>query len=516
MESGHEEHPQASSGLPRRAVLGAAAGVAVAATGAAAGCSLFRSTPPRDDVDRLFGELDDKIEKEMQAHAIPGAAVGVWYKGREHVRGFGVTNVDNPEPVDGDTLFRIASTTKPFTGTAVMRLVDAGKLDLDATVRTYLPDFAVADPTVSAGVTLRELLNHASGWLGDYFQDFGRGEDALTRFVAGMARLPQLSSRGGLFAYNNSAIDVAGRVLEKVTGSTYEQAIENLLLDPLELHRTRFFTDELVGYRFAAPHKMVNGQAAFDPSMWYLPRSGDPDGGLISSARDQLTFARFHLGDGSAPNGTRILSPGMLREMRVVSGPGGTLAVELNGMGVTWALRPTDQRVPVVQHGGDVPGQHSGFFVVPDRDVAFTVLTNSESGTRLTSALCVDDWVLKRFAGISNLPATPRTLSASQLAPYEGRYVAQVIEGDGTLRDFHTRLTADKGRLRYRVLSPQDQPIDPGPGDTDALAFYRDDYVLTLDVDGTPRGSRADFIRGSTGQVVWFRLGGRLNRKLIA
>lgn len=85
----------------------------------------------------------------MKAYAIPGVAVAVWAGGQEYVKGYGVTNVDHPMPVDGDTVFRIGSTTKTFTGTVMMRLVERGKVDLDSPVRRYIPDFAVADESAA-------------------------------------------------------------------------------------------------------------------------------------------------------------------------------------------------------------------------------------------------------------------------------------------------------------------------------------------------------------------------------
>jgi CubicO group peptidase (beta-lactamase class C family) len=91
------------------------------------------TTPP-------FDELDAKITKGMKDYAIPGVAVGVWADRQEYIKGFGVTNVDHPLPVDGDTVFRIGSTTKTFTATTMMRLVEQGKVDLDAKVRQYIPD----------------------------------------------------------------------------------------------------------------------------------------------------------------------------------------------------------------------------------------------------------------------------------------------------------------------------------------------------------------------------------------
>src|SRR5262249_24203296 len=170
-----------------------------------------------------FRALDAKIRAGMARYGIPGVAVGVLAQGIEYVKGYGVTNVDYPVPVDGDTLFRIASTTKTFTGTTVMRLVEQGALDLQATVRTYLPGFQTADPSVAARVTLRQLLNHSAGWLGEYYEDTGPGDDALARYAAGMARLPQLTPLGTVFAYNNAAVALAGHVLEVATGKTYER-----------------------------------------------------------------------------------------------------------------------------------------------------------------------------------------------------------------------------------------------------------------------------------------------------
>ncbi|MGB0096855.1 MAG: serine hydrolase domain-containing protein [Solirubrobacteraceae bacterium] len=353
------------------------------------------------DASLLFGELDAKIEAGMAAYAIPGAAVGVLHKGREYIKGYGVTNVDYPVPVDGDTVFRIGSTSKTFTGTAVMRLVEQGKLDLDGRVRRYLPGFRTFEPSVAAWVTVRQLVNHSPGWLGDYYQDFGAGGGDTARYVTGMVRLPQLTPVGRVFAYNNAAIALAGRLIEVATSSHYDAAVRSLLLDPLGLAHSRFFTDEIIGFNIAASHNVVDGKAVVDPSFWHFPRDIDATGGLISSARDQLRYARFHLGDGRATNGERLLSRRSLIEMRSRPGPGGTLFVELDGIGVTWQLRPSAQGVRIVQHGGDWPGQHSGFIMVPERGFAMTLLTNSEGGPKLIAELFTDDWALKRFAAVS-------------------------------------------------------------------------------------------------------------------
>jgi CubicO group peptidase (beta-lactamase class C family) len=389
-----------------------------------------------------------------------------------------------------------------------MRLVEAGKVDLDATVRTYVPELAVADEAVAAQVTMRQLLNHTPGWLGDDVQDFGRGDDAIARYVASMATLPQLTPVGSTFFYNNAALVLAGRVVEKVHGTTYEQAVRDLVLDPLGLDQTRFFTDDLVGHTFAGSHDVVDGKAVVDPSWWYVPRSLHPTGGLISSARDQLSYLRFHLGDGTGPDGKPVLGRTSLDAMHSHPGPGGTLYVELDGYAVTFQVRPTAEGVPVVQHGGDWPGQRSGFLLVPERNFGISVLTNSDGGVQLLPELFIDDWALSRFAGIQNQPAEPQSRTAEQLAPYVGRYVRDVILADGSTVTETTELTAVDGRLRISSVGP-DGKVAAGAASSDA-AFYRDDHVVFV----TGIAARADFVRGPRGEVAWFRNAARLQRKV--
>jgi CubicO group peptidase (beta-lactamase class C family) len=501
--------------LSRRRFLHATAAsvLTTAAAGSSSSSAAARDAPPRaapsahPDAARggLFRRLDAKIRAGMARYGIPGVAVGVLAQGREYVQGYGVTNVDYPVPVDGDTLFRIASITKTVTGTTVMRLVELGKLDLDATVRTYLPDFQTSDPSVASRVTLRQLLNHSAGWQGEYYEDMGPGDDALARYATGMARLPQLTPLGTVFHYNNAAVALAGHVIEAATGSTYERAVQTLLLEPLGLTHSRFFSDEIVGFNVAASHVVVDGQPVVAPASWPIPRTLHPTGGLISSARDQLRYARFHLGDGTAPDGTRLLMPASLGAMRSNPGPGGTLHVELDGMGVTWHLRPSAEGVRIVQHGGDWGGQHSSLIMVPDRGFALTVLTNSEGGPKLVRDLVVDDWALQRFAGVSNLPAVPRALTPGELAPYEGRYERQAIQVDGAVVETLVELRGEQGQLHMRTRSDSDTVGEF------RLAFYRDDYVLVRDGTGQLLG-RADFVRDADGLVAWLRFAAQLHQ----
>ncbi|MGW6277164.1 serine hydrolase domain-containing protein [Kribbella sp. NPDC055071] len=483
--------------VTRRSILAAAAAAVPAAA-----LTLPASAGPIPATRRepaSVGRLADKIEAAMDKYAIPGVGLGLWYRGREYVRGFGITSVDKPSPVTADTVFWIGSTTKTFTATVIMRLVERGRISLDRPVRAYLPDFQTADPTVAARVTVRQLLKHTAGWQGDYFEDTGNGDDALARYVAGMTKVPQLTPLGKVFSYNNASIGVAGRIIEVVTGKPYEVAARELLVDPLGLDHSRYFANELGGFSVAASHNIVDGKPVVEPSFEQMPRALHAIGGLRSTARDQLRYARYHLGHPGFPH---LLSDRSRVALQSNPGPGGTLFVELTGVGLSWMLRPTAEGVTIVQHGGDWSGQHSGFMMVPQRDFAITVLTNSESGPLLVADLFGDDWALREFAGVSNLPAVPRQLPARKLAKYTGTYVSHAIGFDGSTEELGLDLTADDGEL---VASLGGQVAL-------RLPFYRKDYVLALDPTGQPTHSRANFLTSPDGEVEWFRYGGRLFR----
>jgi CubicO group peptidase (beta-lactamase class C family) len=500
-------------------------GVLVGAVAGLASTALPRpsiATEGVDDGDALFAALDQKIKEGMDRYSIPGAAVGVIWRGQSYLRGYGVTDVSNPQPVNTDTLSKIASIGKTLTGTAAMRLVDQGRLVLDQRVDSYVPDFVA--PAGAQSVTVRQLLNHTAGWLGDDVHDTGSDDGALARYVDDIRKLPQLTPVGEVFAYNNSALNCAGRVIESVTELTYETAVEQLVSRPLGMSRTGYAATPDGLDNLALPHDVgSDGQAVVNPATFYRPRSGNPSGSQpVSSVKDLLTFAQFHLGDGRAADGQRVMSLAALRGMWSMPGPGGTLEVELIGMGVSWELRPTAEGVVVVQHGGDLPGYHPHLMLVPAKQFAIVFLNNGERGSLLGAELFVTDWVLRHFVGLHNLPAPPRRLSASELAQYEGHYAAENIgytpnfdyqvgytefqltgRPDGTLQQ--TFLGSGETKAEDEVGPGAAPPLPPS-----ILTFYANDYVLEQNL-----GLRANFLRDESGAVVWLRFSGRLYRRQV-
>src|SRR5579884_3476508 len=170
--------------------------------------------------------LAARVKELAEEYQVPGVAVGIYLAGEEQYAVHGVTSIENPLPVDENTLFQFGSTGKTFTATAIMRLVEEGKIDLDAPVRTYVPELRLKDEDVAQRVTVLQLLNHSAGWQGDYFEDTGRGDDAYARYVEKMADLEQVYPLGTQASYNNASLALAGRVIEKVTGKVYEDAID--------------------------------------------------------------------------------------------------------------------------------------------------------------------------------------------------------------------------------------------------------------------------------------------------
>ena len=485
------------------------------------------ATGQSEDPD--FRRLDAFIREAMGRYDVPGLSVGVLHEGREYTNGYGVTNRNAPYPVDADTLFQAGSITKTYTATLIMRLVEMGLVALDAPVRRYLPDLQLADEAAAAQVTVGQLLNHTAGWFGDYYgpdpTDLQptiwpwRGDDAVARYVANMRYLPQLAPVGATFGYNNAAVVLAGHLAAVVTGMTYEAALTELLLQPLGMDRAFLFADEAISYPVAAGHTPGEDGAAEVNPLWGFPRCVHATGGLILPLTDQLKYARFHLGDGRAADGTRLLAPSLLAEMRTARGPGMAAAITANaevyGAGVGWALERIGG-VQIVTHNGSWVGQQAILALVPERQFAVAVFTNAvPAGERLHYE--ISTWALAELAGLSQpLPAT-FALPPARLAEYVGRYGVSVDVPGGGGREQVVEVTAEGGGLRVTTLAaePSDAPDTSGlepSGPVSRLAFFREDAALVTTDDRTVLG--ADFVRDSSGQVRWIHWGARVVPRL--
>ena len=452
---------------------------------------------PVHDTD--FRKITQRIAKEMKRLKVPGIALGIYHKGREWTAGFGVTSVENPLPVTPDTLFQVGSISKTFTGTLLMMLAEQGKVYLDSPVYNYITDFTLSDESVAKKVTIRNLLTHTGGWVGDYFNDFGPGPEALDKMVKDIARLPQIQPLGKIWSYNNTGFNIASRVIEVVTNKTYEQALQDMLLDPLGLDMTYLYpSDILFTHRFVVGHYTEKKKVKVSRP-WAIGRAGNGVGGVVSTVKDLLKYARFHMSDGKSVSGKRIIKHQSLEAMRkpqVSQGPRGD-------MGITWFIRYVDD-LTAYAHGGATHGQQAYFFFIPEKDFALAILTNSDHGSIITAQTF--DWVLDLYFGIQ--PKTPRPLVKPQeLQEFVGRYKIGIgcfdIKVKGRYLVYHD--------IPLGGFPTPDTP--PGPADPPMrFAFYEHDKLIGL--DEPYNGALADIIRDDEGRVEYFRVGSRAYKKI--
>ena len=452
-----------------------------------------------------MNDLQQFLSEKAAELDVPGVAAGVLVDGQEVTAFAGVTSIENPLEVDGSTLFQFGSTGKTYTATALLRLVEQGKVDLDAPVRTYVPELKLRDEDVAREVTVLQLLNHTAGWEGDSLKDTGDGDDCLDRFVAHMETLQQVTPLGATVSYNNASLSLAGQVIAKVSGTTYEQAVKDLLLDPLGLDMTFFKPNDIMTRRFAVGHEKHDDGRITVARPWALPRSGAPAGGMSATVGDQLAWARFHLGDGTAADGTPVLSKELLQRMQepTVEMPGSALG---DAVGISWLLKDVDG-TKLVSHGGTTHGQHSEFVMVPSRGFAVTCLSNcGPNGAQLNSL--VVKWALEHYLGLKEVELIAVERTDDELAEYTGSFetIAVTVDVTAVRGGLDARVTikpemAAQMREAGEEEPPEQPPIHLG------LVAGSDQYVVT---EGPAAGMRGYFTRDASGRIDGVHMGGRL------
>lgn len=453
-------------------------------------------TSPLSNRNSKFDTISRFVVKEMNRLQIPGVAIGIYHKAETFAAGFGVTSIEHPLPVTADTLFQTGSISKTFTGTLMMMLVERGKVDLDAPVRKYIKDFKVKEEAVSKKVTVRQLLTHMGGWVGDYFNDFGDGDDALDKMVKDIARMPQVQPLGTIWSYNNTGFNVASRIIEIVTRKPYEQAMQEMLFDPLGLELTFFYpSDILFTHRFVVGHYIEKKKPKV-ARPWAIGRAGNGVGGVVSTVRDLLKYARFHMSDGKK----HVISGKNLKAMRVPQVDAGGRGL----MGITWFIRNVGN-ITAYSHGGATHGQQAYFFFIPDEDFACAILTNSDDGGIINAG--VFSKVLDLYFNTKATFPKPIDVSTLELKAYAGRYKI------GT-ECFDLKV---KGRyLVYHHIPLGGFPTPdtpPGPAlPPMRFAIYERDNVIGL--DEPYKDALGDFFRDERGQLQFFRIGGRAHKKI--
>lgn len=448
--------------------------------------------------------LTDFVEATATEFCIPGVAVGVLMDGEETYACHGVTSIDNPLPVDQHTLFVLGSVTKTYTATALMRLVAEGRVELDAPVRRYVPELMLADEAAAAKVTVLNLLNHTAGLDWRINVDTGEGDDALAREVAKLPESKQIASPGIRASYSQAGYDLAGRIVEKVTGLTYEEGVALLLFEPLGLSHSFFVRDDVMTRRFAVGHNLGADKKLRIARPWRHWRSANPGAGLVSSMADQIRWARFHLGDGHAESGVRILPAELLHQMKepTVALRGSSLG---DAVGIGWFLRDVDG-VRTVGHGGSANGQFANLLIVPEWNFAVVAVSNAGPDDGLAFNQATVRWALERYLGVIDQDPEPlpydEVRAREIVGSYENGMMTLTIGSDGA------GLTVECG-IKPEVRAAADTELPPNlpPGGLGLLPGNADDYIVT---SGGLKGQRGFFTRDASGAVVGADLAGRL------
>ena len=395
------------------------------------------STPLPDKEDlKLF--VDGVVKTAMEDHRIAGAVVAV--VSRDDIlllEGYGLANAETQEAVDPSVhLFRVASITKLFTATAIMQLVEDGRIDLDADIRTYLGDLGFDDRL--GAITVSHLLTHTPGFEDRLFGYYGENtrlekQSRPEQFAALAPR--QVRAPGVLTSYSNYGFALLGEIIARVSGKPYAQYLEDEIFTPLRMARsTTSIRSAPVGEdgskvealraKEAKSHAWRNG--------WYAPQSFpdtldliEPEGSLSTTAEDITRFMRAHLNDG-ALDGAAILNPQTLRQMHeplFSHMPG----VNGNAHGF-WTVNIGGYAA--LEHGGSINDFRSAFVLIPELGLGVFVSTNTQSGGKL--GLLPERIIEAFFPNIedSRLPADPAP--EDRLSGLTGEYIGA--------RRIHSRL----------------------------------------------------------------------------
>lgn len=411
-----------------------------------------------------------RLEVLAARHNVVGASLGIMRMsddGRDDLveAAYGVLNKATDVPTTTDSLFQIGSITKVWTATVVMQLVDEGRIDLDAPLIEVLPELRVADPDVTKQVTMRHLLTHTSGLDGDVFTDTGRGDDCLEKYVALLENVAQNHPLGATWSYCNAGFGLIGRVIEKLTEQTWDQAMRERIFTPLGLQHTVTLPEEALLYRAAVGHVSEHGSEPTGAPAWSLPRALGPAGLITSTSADVLAFARMHLRGGRSADGTAVLSEAGVAAMAAKHAD----LPDKHTLGDSWGLgwiRFDWNGHRLIGHDGSTIGQNAYLRLLPEQGLAVTLLTNGGHAQDL-----YQDLYREIFAELADV-AMPAPLTAPEQPPmvdvhrHLGTYERassrlEVLERDGR-NVLRTTLT---GPLAELVPDPVEEfdmvPVDP-------------------------------------------------------
>lgn len=457
------------------------------------------------NLDDVRAWLDERLPQLLRKYDVPAAGWAVLFDGRVVDGAAGLLSRTTGVEATADSVFQIGSITKLWTASLVMQLVDEGRIGLDDPVRQHLPEFRIADEAAAGVITVRQLLDHTAGFEGDIFTDTGTGDDCVEKLVATLDGVAQLFAPGERFSYNNAGYCVLGRLVEVLREQPFDTCLRAHLAAPLGLTHTATSPVEAIMFRAAVGHVEPEPGAAVVPApIWAMARSNAPAGSMLTMRpRDLIAFARMHLEDGRAADGTQVLAPGTPARMQAhqVGLP------DLGLMGTSWGLGFERFDFPtgtLVGHDGNTIGQAAFLRLLPTAGLAVALLTNGGDAAQLYRD--VAGHVLAELGGVElpALPVPPAQPERVDAERFLGTYSAEV---------FDLVVTQDDDGRIWLDLTPKGALVEMGESaQRTELVAYREDALIPVQPD---RGMHIPHVflgDDGTGHALFLHLGRAIRR----
>jgi CubicO group peptidase (beta-lactamase class C family) len=330
--------------------------------------------------------LEVIVRDFAEQHRLPGLAAGVWRRGEVILR-MGLGHQDGPgsPPIDGETVFHLASATKPFVATAVMQLAEEGRMCLDCPLRRYLPYFSMEGPGADQ-ITVRQILTHTAGtgdtsdfrWTTPEYDD-----GAVERYVRSLAAVRLDFAPGSDWRYSNRGFDVLADAIAKADSLPFEVVIQRRILTPLGMRRSTLLMTDIDSARMALGHRRDGSAVGYYP----YNRRHAGSSTLHSTLDDMLRWAAANLGRGAFDQ-RRILNASAYdqlwrphRDIRATvaqqtRGAGYEFPYDSMAIGLSWFL-PVQHGRQLVYHSGSDPGFASNILLSPVEQIGVVVLINA-------------------------------------------------------------------------------------------------------------------------------------------
>ncbi|HKS39326.1 MAG TPA: serine hydrolase [Blastocatellia bacterium] len=331
--------------------------------------------------DRFKEQLEPLIEQALKQANVPGFAIAVVQNQKVvYAAGFGVKNLKNKnEKITPQSLFHMASITKPFVATSIIQLWEKGKIDLDAPLVKYLPYFRMKDERYKT-ITIRQMLSHVSGMpdVEDYEWDKPQYDDgALERYVRSLTNLSLIAEPGTMFRYSNMAYEILGDVIAKVSGESFEDYVKHHILEPLGMKSSTLLVKQADQKLLTSPHVL---DESYEPSVsrvFPYNRMHSPSSTLYSNVLDMARWAIANMNRGEL-DGKRILKAPTYDFMWKPAGD------KWQNIGISWFLGARKENRTIGHSGGDT-GFRSNLLMIPDKGVAVVMMSNYDGPLPLGS-----------------------------------------------------------------------------------------------------------------------------------